>query len=121
MELHVRLDNDDVWKLGRLARRLNCSIRELAAAAKELAPHGIRVNAVAPGFFIGEQNRALLLNEDGSPTERGRAVIAHTPFGRFGEARELTGAVLFLASDGAAGFVTGVTLPVDGGYLVQNI
>lgn len=91
------------------------------AAAKEFAPHGIRVNAVAPGFFLGEQNRRLLTNEDGSLTERGKAVVAHTPAGRFGEARELMGAVLFLASNEAAGFVTGVTLPVDGGYLVHNI
>jgi len=90
-------------------------------AAKEFAPHGIRVNAIAPGFFIGEQNRALLLNEDGSLTERGQSVIDHTPYGRFGEPEELMGTVLFLASDGAAGFVTGITIPVDGGYLVQNI
>jgi NAD(P)-dependent dehydrogenase (short-subunit alcohol dehydrogenase family) len=90
-------------------------------AAKELAPHGIRVNAIAPGFFIGEQNRRLLLKEDGSLTDRGEAVVAHTPFGRFGEASELMGAVLFLASNSAAGFVTGITVPVDGGYLVQNI
>ncbi len=90
-------------------------------AAKELAPQGIRVNAIAPGFFIGEQNRRLLTNEDGSLTERGQAVIDHTPFGRFGEANELMGAVLYLASDSAAGFATGITVPVDGGYLVQNI
>lgn len=91
------------------------------AAAKELAPHGIRVNAIAPGFFLGEQNRRLLTNEDGSLTDRGKAVIAHTPFGRFGQAHELMGAVLYLCADGAAGFVTGITLPVDGGYLIQNI
>ena len=90
-------------------------------AAKEFAPFGIRVNAIAPGFFIGEQNRRLLTNEDGSLTDRGKAVIAHTPFGRFGEANELMGAVLYLASNQAAGFVTGITVPVDGGYLVQNI
>ena len=90
-------------------------------AAKEFAPYGIRVNAIAPGFFIGEQNKRLLTNEDGSLTDRGKAVVAHTPFGRFGEASELMGAVLYLASNQAAGFVTGVTLPVDGGYLVQNI
>ncbi len=90
-------------------------------AAKELAPHGIRVNALAPGFFLGDQNRRLLINEDGSLTERGKSVIAHTPAGRFGEANELMGAVLLLASDKAAGFVNGITIPVDGGYLVQNI
>lgn len=92
------------------------------ATAKEFAPHGIRVNALAPGFFIGKQNRALLIDEEsGKPTARGQAVISHTPFGRFGEVEELAGALLFLANDRAAGFVTGVTLPVDGGYLIDNI
>ncbi len=75
----------------------------------------IRVNAIAPGFFIGDQNRALLTNPDGSLTERGEKVIRMTPMGRFGEAHELISAVLFLASD-AASFVTGVILPVDGGF-----
>ena len=75
----------------------------------------LRVNAIAPGFFIGNQNRALLTNEDGSFTERGQQVINNTPMGRFGEADELVGAVLFLASD-AASFVTGTVLPVDGGF-----
>jgi NAD(P)-dependent dehydrogenase (short-subunit alcohol dehydrogenase family) len=92
------------------------------ASAKEFAPHGIRVNAIAPGFFIGKQNRALLIDEKtGGLTDRGKAIIAHTPFGRFGEARELAGALLFLASGKASGFVTGISLPVDGGYLVHNI
>ncbi len=75
----------------------------------------IRVNAIAPGFFIGDQNRALLTNPDGTPTERGALVIGKTPMGRFGKADELIGAVLFLAGD-AASFVTGVILPVDGGF-----
>lgn len=75
----------------------------------------IRVNAIAPGFFVGDQNRALLTNPDGSPTERGKLVIQNTPMGRFGKADELIGAVLFLASD-AASFVTGVILPIDGGF-----
>jgi len=75
----------------------------------------IRVNAIAPGFFIGDQNRALLTMPDGSPTERGQLVIQNTPMGRFGKADELIGAVLFLASE-AASFVTGVILPVDGGF-----
>ena len=75
----------------------------------------IRVNAIAPGFFIGDQNRALLTNPDGTLTERGQKVITNTPMGRFGEADELISAVLFLASD-AASFVTGVILPVDGGF-----
>ena len=92
------------------------------ATAKEFASHGIRVNAIAPGFFIGNQNRALLVDAaTGELTESGRKIIAHTPFGRFGEVKELAGALLFLASETAAGFVTGVTLPVDGGYLVDNI
>ncbi|MCF8378049.1 MAG: SDR family oxidoreductase [Bacteroidales bacterium] len=75
----------------------------------------IRVNALATGFFIGDQNRALLTNEDGSYTERGNLVIQNTPMGRFGEAEELIGAVLFLSSKSAS-FVTGVILPVDGGF-----
>jgi NAD(P)-dependent dehydrogenase (short-subunit alcohol dehydrogenase family) len=75
----------------------------------------IRVNAVAPGFFLGEQNRALLVNEDGSLTERGRAIIEHTPVGRFGEPEELTGTVIWLCSP-AANFVNGVVVPVDGGF-----
>ncbi len=75
----------------------------------------IRVNAIAPGFFIGNQNRALLINPDGSYTERSQKVLANTPMRRFGEASELIGSVLFLASDSAS-FVTGVVLPVDGGF-----
>jgi NAD(P)-dependent dehydrogenase (short-subunit alcohol dehydrogenase family) len=92
------------------------------ATAKEFASQGIRVNALAPGFFIGKQNRALLIDEKtGEHTERGKKVINHTPFGRFGDTSELAGALLFLASNSAAGFVTGVTIPVDGGYLIDNI
>jgi len=91
-------------------------------AAKEFAAHKIRVNALAPGFFIGKQNRALLIDEKtGDLTPRGQDVIRHTPAGRFGEVSELAGATLFLASNAAAGFVTGVTLPIDGGYLIDNI
>ncbi|MCD6346319.1 MAG: SDR family oxidoreductase [Bacteroidales bacterium] len=76
---------------------------------------GIRVNAIAPGFFIGEQNRRLLTHEDGSFTDRGKDVIRKTPMGRFGEPEELIGAVMYLLSD-AARFVTGVVLPIDGGF-----
>jgi NAD(P)-dependent dehydrogenase (short-subunit alcohol dehydrogenase family) len=91
-------------------------------AANEFAPYGIRVNAIAPGFFLGKQNRALLVDEKtGEHTERGRAIIAHTPFGRFGKIEELIGATLFLDSDRASGFVTGISIPVDGGYLAHNI
>lgn len=78
---------------------------------------GIRVNAIAPGFFIGNQNRALLVNPDGSYTQRGQQVIDKTPMGRFGEAHELVGATIFLCSD-AAKFMTGVVLPVDGGFSI---
>jgi len=92
------------------------------ATAKGFAPNGIRVNGIAPGFFIGKQNKALLMDEKTEElTQRGRDVIAHTPFGRFGDVSEIAGVSLFLASDQAAGFVTGVTVPVDGGYLVHNI
>ena len=76
---------------------------------------GLRVNAIAPGFFIGDQNRALLLNEDASPTARGQQIIDHTPMGRFGEPEELIGVALWLASD-ASRFVTGIVVPVDGGF-----
>jgi NAD(P)-dependent dehydrogenase (short-subunit alcohol dehydrogenase family) len=90
--------------------------------AKELAPHGIRVNGIAPGFFLGNQNRTLLIDEKtGEPTARGKAILSRTPFGRFGETRELRGAVIFLISEAASGFVTGATIPVDGGYLTDNI
>ena len=90
--------------------------------AKELAPYGIRVNGIAPGFFIGNQNKALLIDEEtGGLTARGKSIIARTPFGRFGDKDELRGAVIFLASGKASGFVTGVTIPIDGGYLVDNI
>ena len=87
---------------------------------KWLAVHfskvGIRVNAIAPGFLSTAQNRALLWNDDGTPTERTGKIIAATPMGRFGEAEELLGSVLFLANDRAAGFITGVVLPIDGGF-----
>lgn len=75
----------------------------------------IRVNAIAPGFFIGDQNRKVLINDDGSYTERSKKVLARTPMKRFGDIKELNGAVQFLCSD-AASFITGVILPVDGGF-----
>jgi NAD(P)-dependent dehydrogenase (short-subunit alcohol dehydrogenase family) len=75
----------------------------------------IRVNAIAPGFFVGEQNRNLLMEPDGNPTARGQAIIAHTPFGRFGEADDLAGALVWLCSPSAR-FVTGIVVPVDGGF-----
>src|SRR5262245_26533599 len=79
----------------------------------------LRVNAIAPGFFVTEQNRNVLLNPDGSYTERSRAIIAHTPMGRLGTPDEIVGAVQWLCSD-AASFVTGVVLPVDGGFSVSS-
>ena len=76
---------------------------------------GLRVNAIAPGFFIGEQNRDLLLEEDGSPSHRGQTIIEHTPAGRFGEPEELGGTLIWLCSPASA-FVTGIVVPVDGGF-----
>ena len=89
--------------------------------AREWAPHGVRVNTLTPGFFPAEQNRKLLFNEDGSPTDRTRAIWGHTPMGRFGEAHELVGAALFLASPKASSFVTGADIRVDGGFLSVTI
>lgn len=76
---------------------------------------GMRVNAIAPGFFIGNQNRALLTNEDGSYTDRGNTIIQNTPMKRFGEADELNGSIHFLCSE-ASKFVTGIVVPIDGGF-----
>lgn len=75
----------------------------------------VRVNAISPGFFIGDQNRSILINEDGSYTERSKKVIARTTMGRFGDITELNGLVQFLCSD-AASFITGTIIPVDGGF-----
>ena len=86
--------------------------------ARKYGP-GMRVNAIAPGFFVGEQNRALLLNPDGSLTNRGELVVSHTPAGRFGEPDELVGTLVWLCSPGAA-FVTGVVVPVDGGFSMYS-
>jgi len=77
---------------------------------------GIRVNAIAPGFFVTDQNRALLTKPDGSLTPRGHTIISHTPMGKFGAPADLLGALLWLVSDDAAGFVTGTVIPVDGGF-----
>jgi NAD(P)-dependent dehydrogenase (short-subunit alcohol dehydrogenase family) len=76
---------------------------------------GLRVNAIAPGFFVAKQNRTTLLREDGTPTERARKILARTPMGRFGDPSELQGPLLWLCSD-AASFVTGAVVPVDGGF-----
>ncbi|MBP5166097.1 MAG: SDR family oxidoreductase, partial [Oscillospiraceae bacterium] len=84
--------------------------------AVHFADAGIRVNAIAPGFFSSEQNRALLFNEDGSPSMRTQKILAATPMRRLGEPDDLIGALLFLADEECSRFVTGITLPVDGGF-----
>lgn len=82
--------------------------------AKNHSPK-VRVNAIAPGFFLTAQNRYLMLGEDGNPTPRGQAVLAHTPAGRFGESEELISTLIWLSSPASA-FITGVVVPVDGGF-----
>ncbi|MBF6626433.1 SDR family oxidoreductase [Aerococcaceae bacterium zg-BR9] len=77
---------------------------------------GIRCNAIAPGFLVSNQNRALLFNEDGSPSARAEKILRNTPMGRFGEAEELVGGLFFLADENLASFVNGVVLPIDGGF-----
>ncbi|MCX7709872.1 MAG: SDR family oxidoreductase [Clostridia bacterium] len=84
--------------------------------AVHLSKVGIRVNAIAPGFFVTQQNEALLKNPDGSYTERSRKILNSTPMGRFGEAEELIGVLLFLVNEEASSFVNGVVIPVDGGF-----
>lgn len=89
--------------------------------AREWATKGVRVNTLTPGFFPAEQNRKLLFNDDGTPTARTQSIWGHTPMARFGEAGELIGACVFLASPKAASFVTGTDIRVDGGFLSQTI
>ena len=84
--------------------------------AVHFARAGIRVNAIAPGFFVTKQNEGLLYEEDGTPAARTARVLAATPMGRFGRPEELNGALMFLLNNQAAGFITGVVLPVDGGF-----
>ena len=88
---------------------------------REWAPKGVRVNSITPGFFPADQNRALLFNPDGTPTPRAASILGHTPMARFGEARELVGAAVFLASTQASSFVSGSDIRVDGGFLSQTI
>ncbi len=84
--------------------------------ATHLSKVGIRVNAIAPGFFLTDQNRTLLTNTDGSLTARGNTILSHTPMGRFGEPKDLSGTLLWLVDKGASGFVNGTVIPVDGGF-----
>lgn len=84
--------------------------------AVHFACEGIRVNAIAPGFFVTNQNRALLFDDKGNPTARTQKILAGTPMKRFGEAEELIGTMMWLSDDGASGFVTGVVIPIDGGF-----
>jgi NAD(P)-dependent dehydrogenase (short-subunit alcohol dehydrogenase family) len=94
---------------------INIFTKWMATELAQKFGEGIRVNAIAPGFFIGDQNRSVLINPDGSLTERSKKVIAKTPMGRFGDITELNGVVQFLCSE-AAGFITGAIIPVDGGF-----
>lgn len=84
--------------------------------AVHFAPVAIRVNAIAPGFFLTNQNRSLLMNPDGSRTARSEKILTHTPMNRFGEIDDLTGTLLWLADDKSSGFVNGIIVPVDGGF-----
>jgi NAD(P)-dependent dehydrogenase (short-subunit alcohol dehydrogenase family) len=94
---------------------INIFTKWLATELAQKYGDNVRVNAIAPGFFIGDQNRAILINPDGSLTDRSKKVLAKTPMGRFGDISELNGAVQFLCSD-AAGFITGAIIPIDGGF-----
>ena len=85
--------------------------------AQYMAPAKVRVNAVAPGFMVNERSRAYLMTPDGGLSARGEQVMHHTPMGRFGEAEDLLGCVNWLLDDSASAFVTGITVPVDGGFL----
>ena len=88
--------------------------------AVHFAKNGIRVNAMAPGFFVTNQNRGLLFDGKGNPTARTKKILDHTPMGRFGEPEDLLGTLNFLLNDSASAFVTGVTIPVDGGFAAYS-
>jgi NAD(P)-dependent dehydrogenase (short-subunit alcohol dehydrogenase family) len=113
---HIPLSRVVAYSAGKAAV-LNLSL----FLAREWATKGVRVNTITPGFFPAEQNRKLLFKDDGSPTDRTKSIWAHTPMNRFGEAHELVGAAIFLASPKASGFVTGTDVRVDGGFLSQTI
>lgn len=88
--------------------------------AVHLAEVGIRVNAIAPGFFLTDQNRDLLIGSDGSFTDRARKILLHTPMGRLGRPEDLLGTLLWLVDERASGFVTGIVVPVDGGFMAYS-
>ena len=88
--------------------------------ATYFAPAGIRVNAIAPGFFVNDRSKKILCTSDGGLTQRGLNIMAHTPMARFGDAKELLGCVSWLLDDEKASFVTGITVPVDGGFLAHS-
>ncbi|MNC57119.1 putative oxidoreductase UxuB [compost metagenome] len=88
--------------------------------AVHLAEAGIRVNAIAPGFYLTKQNEKLLLRKDGELTERSLKIISQTPMRRFGKPEELLGTLLWLANEDMSGFVTGITVPVDGGFMAYS-
>jgi len=88
--------------------------------AVHMADVGIRVNAIAPGFFLTEQNRKLLTQEDGALTERSHKIISHTPMRRFGKPEDLLGTLIWLADENMSGFITGITVPVDGGFMAYS-
>lgn len=88
--------------------------------AVHMANVGIRVNAIAPGFFLTKQNEKLLTNEDGSLTERSQKIISHTPMRRFGVPEDLLGTLVYLCDNKASGFVTGIVIPVDGGFMAYS-
>ena len=94
---------------------VNNFTRYLATELATKFGEGLRVNAIAPGFFLTEQNRTLMTNADGTPTERCQRIVAHTPYGRLGKPEELLGTVQWLTADASA-FVTGTVIPVDGGF-----
>lgn len=88
--------------------------------AVHMAETGIRVNAIAPGFFLTKQNEALLKNSDGSYTERTKKILAHTPVKRLGKPEDLLGTLLWLVNEETSGFVTGISVPVDGGFMAYS-
>ena len=113
MASHRALTRVPVYSAGKAA--VENLTRWLAVELARKHGPGLRVNAIAPGFFIGDQNRKLLINDDGSLTARGKRIVEHTPAGRFGEPDELVGTLVWLCSP-ASGFVNGAVIPVDGGF-----